>query len=360
MSAFSLAADVLRRGVSDRVFPGASAEVGTAASAVWQAQVGSLTYELDSPRVSIDTVFDLASLTKVVVTTTVAMRLVEAGKLALDAQVREYEPRWLADDRASVTARVLLEHASGLPAWAPLFRSREDRPSMLSAVLAAPLEYAPRSQSVYSDLGFILLGHLLETIDRRPLDVQFDEMAARWMTAEAAALPLVFNPPASWRPRIAPTRFNQWRDRLLAGEVDDDNAWVMGGVAGHSGLFGTAAAVGVFARGILRVLSGDREAERRFATRETVRLFLSRSTVPGSSRALGWDMMRTTSSCGSKMSAAAFGHTGFTGTSIWIDPERDVYAVLLTNRVHPEAGSTEPMQAVRRAFHDALLEGCSV
>jgi CubicO group peptidase (beta-lactamase class C family) len=323
----------------------------------WRAEAGSLTYEPASPRVSIDTVFDLASLTKVVVTTTLAMRLVEDGRLLLDAPVRDYEPRWRADDRASVTVRDLLEHASGLPAWAPLFRSQEDRQSMLSAVVAAPLEYAPRSQSVYSDLGFILLGHILETIDRRPLDVQFGEMAGRWPAAGAAVLPPMFNPPAPWRPRIAPTRFNEWRDRLLVGEVDDDNAWAMGGVAGHSGLFGTAAAVGVFARGILRVLSGDHDAERRFATRETVRLFLARSTVPGSSRALGWDLMRATSSCGSKMSAEAFGHTGFTGTSLWIDPVQDVYAVLLANRVHPEAGPNEPMQAVRRAFHDALLEG---
>jgi CubicO group peptidase (beta-lactamase class C family) len=203
----------------------------------------------------------------------------------------------------------------------------------------------------------MLLGHLLETIDGRSLDLQCEEMAAGWIAAGAGVLPLGFNPPASWRPRIAPTRFNEWRDRLLVGEVDDDNAWAMGGVAGHSGLFGTAAAVGVFARAILRVLSGDREAERRLATRETVRLFLSRSTVPGSSRALGWDLMRTTSSCGSKMSAAAFGHTGFTGTSLWIDPEQDFYVALLTNRVHPEAGPNEPMQDVRRAFHDALMEG---
>jgi CubicO group peptidase (beta-lactamase class C family) len=203
----------------------------------------------------------------------------------------------------------------------------------------------------------MLLGHLLETVDGRSLDLQCEEMAAGWMTAGARVLPLGFNPPASWRPRIAPTRFNEWRDRLLVGDVDDDNARAMGGVAGHSGLFGTAAAVGVFARVILQVLSGDCEAGRRFATRETVRLFLSRSTVPGSSRALGWDMMRTSSSCGSKMSAAAFGHTGFTGTSLWIDPEQGFYAVLLTNRVHPEAGPNEPMQDVRRAFHDALMTG---
>jgi CubicO group peptidase (beta-lactamase class C family) len=138
-------------------------------------------------------------------------------------------------------------------------------------------------------------------------------------------------------------------------EVDDENAWSMEGVAGHAGLFGTAEAVGTFARIVLQALRGAPEAERALAARSTVGLFLRPSAVPGSSRALGWDLMRPTSSCGTRMSASAFGHTGFTGTSLWIDPERDVYAVLLSNRVHPVAGPNEPMQAVRRAFHDALL-----
>jgi len=357
VSAFSRAIDVLRSGVAARVFPGACAEVGTADGAVWQGQAGSLTYEPGATPVTADTVFDLASLTKVIVTASVAMRLVEGGRLLLDAPVRDYEANWQGDDRTAVCVRDLLEHASGLPAWEPLWRAHADRDGILAAIAATPLECPPRSRSIYSDLGFMLLGHLLETVDGRSLDVQLEEMAAGSMAAGAAGVPLVFNPPASWRPRIAPTRFNEWRDRLLVGEVDDDNAWAMGGVAGHSGLFGTAAAVGVFARVILQVLSGDREAERRLATRETVRLFLSRSTVPGSSRALGWDMMRTSSSCGTKMSASAFGHTGFTGTSLWIDPEQDFYVALLTNRVHPEAGPNEPMQDVRRAFHDALTTG---
>jgi CubicO group peptidase (beta-lactamase class C family) len=357
VSAFLRAIDVLRSGVAARVFPGACAEVGTADGAVWQGQAGSLTYEPGATPATADTVFDLASLTKVIVTASVAMRLVEGGRLLLDAPVRDYEAKWQGDDRTAVCVRDLLEHASGLPAWEPLWRAHADRDGILAAIAATPLECPPRSRSIYSDLGFMLLGHLLEAADGRSLDLQCEEMAAGWMAAGAGVLPLGFNPPASWRPRIAPTRFNEWRDRLLVGEVDDDNAWAMGGVAGHSGLFGTAAAVGVFARGILQVLTGDREAERRLATRETVRLFLSPSTVPGSSRALGWDRMRTTSSCGSKMSAAAFGHTGFTGTSLWIDPEQGFYAVLLTNRVHPEAGPNDPMQAVRRAFHDALVEG---
>jgi CubicO group peptidase (beta-lactamase class C family) len=159
------------------------------------------------------------------------------------------------------------------------------------------------------------------------------------------------------RGRTAPTRFSDARERLLVAEVDDDNAWAMGGVAGHAGLFGTASAVGAFARLMLRALRGEREAERGLAAGATIRRFLAPSAVPGSSRALGWDLMRPTSSCGTAMSTAAFGHTGFTGTSLWIDPTLDFYAVLLTNRVHPVAGPNEPMQETRRAFHDALLQG---
>jgi CubicO group peptidase (beta-lactamase class C family) len=210
---------------------------------------------------------------------------------------------------------------------------------------------------VYSDLGFIVLGAVIECAGQAALDDQFDRVGGTWLPDGGEGLPLRFAPPSDWRGRTAPTRFSEARERLLAAEVDDDNAWAMGGVAGHAGLFGTASAVGAFARLVMRALGGDREAERRVAARDVIRRFLQPSAVPGSSRALGWDLMRPASSCGTRMSASAFGHTGFTGTSLWIDPVLDVYAVLLTNRVHPAAGPNELMQAVRRAFHDALLEG---
>ena len=163
---------------------------------------------------------------------------------------------------------------------------------------------------------------------------------------------LQFHPPALWHSRTAPTRVDPWRGRLLVGEVDDDNAWALGGAAGHAGLFGTASAVGDYARHVLQVLDGRVGAFRR----ETVDTFVTRrSEVPGSSRALGWDTMLPTSSCGTRMSARAFGHTGFTGTSLWIDPERDVYVVLLTNRVHPDP-SNDAIARVRREVHDAIMD----
>lgn len=356
MSTWNRALDVIRDGVSARIFPGACVEVGGAKAVRWREAVGSLSYEPDSPPVAADTVYDLASLTKPIATATVAMRLVEAGRLELSSAVAAHEPGWAGADRAGVTVQDLLEHAAGMPAWAPLWKAHAGREAVVASACAVPLEYPRRSKSLYSDVGFIVLGAVLEHAGQATLDDQFDPMCEHWLADGGEGLPLRFTPPPAWRGRTAPTRFSDARERLLVAEVDDDNAWAMGGVAGHAGLFGTAAAVGAFARTMMRALQGDREAERRLARRGTIRRFLAPSAVPGSSRALGWDLMRPTSSCGSRMSPSAFGHTGFTGTSLWMDPALDVYAVLLTNRVHPIAHANEPMQAVRRAFHDALLE----
>ena len=360
MSTWTRALAVLRGGVTAGVFPGACAEAGSGDGPQEQDAIGSLSYEADSPPVTSATVYDLASLTKPVAATAVAMRLVEEGRLDLASAVATHEPWWRGADRAHVTVQDLLEHASGLPAWAALWKGRAGRDPVVAAATGVPLEYVPRSQSVYSDVGFIVLGSVLERVGGATLDEQFDRMCGDWFPAAAESPPLCFRPPPPVRGLTAPTRFSDARERLLVAEVDDENAWAMGGVAGHAGLFGTATAVGTFARMVLRALRGDREAERRLATSGTIRRFLAPSTVPGSSRALGWDLMRPTSSCGTRMSASAFGHTGFTGTSLWIDPACDFYAVLLTNRVHPVAGPNEPIQAVRRAFHDALLEGSGI
>jgi CubicO group peptidase (beta-lactamase class C family) len=162
----------------------------------------------------------------------------------------------------------------------------------------------------------------------------------------------MFNPPRTLRDRTAPTEVDLWRGRLLQGEVHDENTWALGGAAGHAGLFGTAAGVGAFARGVLAdLIAGTGGPERPALQR-----FVQKSTVPGSSRALGWDTMLPTSSCGTRMSPRAIGHTGFTGTSLWIDPERDRYVVFLTNRVHPSRDNNQ-VQAVRRALHDAVNGG---
>lgn len=353
MNRFDRARDVLAAAIRAGVFPGCAAEAGSSRAADWQDALGALTYGLDAPAAGAASVYDLASLTKPIVTATVAMRLVESGALALDDAVADRERAWRGAGKASVTIRDLLEHASGLPAWAPLWRQARGA-ALVEAAAATPLEYEPRSRSVYSDLGFIVLGAILERAGGAGLDRLFEPVSGALSDEAGAAPELTFHPPAKWRSRIAPTRFAESRDRLLVGEVDDDNAWALGGVSGHAGAFGTAAAVGAFARALMRALAGDAPSGAAVAAPETIRAFLAPSRVPGSSRALGWDLMRPASSCGSRMSEAAFGHTGFTGTSIWIDPARDRYAVLLANRVHPDAGPVEAIQEVRRAFHDAL------
>lgn len=347
--------DLIARAVESRVCPAACVETGSRVGAVWRASAGALTYEPGAARADDGTVFDLASLTKVIATTSLTMRLVGTARLDLSAPVREWIPEWRGDDRAGVTVRDLLEHCSGLPAWAPLHQTCADRTEVLRAIAGWPLAYRPRRASVYSDLGFMLLGFVLEAAGGATLPDQWRAAVARGAAGTPDA-DLTFGARPEWLPRVAPARADSRRGYLLRGDVDDDNAWTFGGGAGHAGLFGTVTAVGAFARTVLGARAGVTSAETALASRDTVRVFLSPSAVPASSRACGWDLMRPTSSCGSRMSPAAFGHTGFTGTSLWIDPERDLYVVLLTNRVHPTAGSSDPIQALRRAVHDAVLD----
>jgi CubicO group peptidase (beta-lactamase class C family) len=346
---FRPAAAVIEHGLADRAFPAAVVEVGSRAGPLWQEAFGRLTFDPDSSAASVETVFDLASLTKVLATSTVAMRLLDTGSIRLTDRVSERLPEWRGQDREAVTLRDLLAHSSGLTNWLPFYRDYSGRSDFQQAICSLPLEYIPGSQSIYSDLGFILLAFVLEDAGR----TRFDQLAISALSGLTSS-PMMFNPPPGLRPRIAPTKIDPWRGRLLVGEVDDENCWALGGAAGHAGLFGTAIAIGDVARLILAALKGD---DARVAEPDTVRTFVTRAGAI-SSRALGWDTMLSTSSCGSKMSARAFGHTGFTGTSLWIDPEADVYVVLLTNRVHPTRENTM-IQQIRPAFHDAVMGSLS-
>lgn len=337
---------LLADAVARRVTPGAVIEVGRRDGPLWTAAAGRLTYEPDAPAAMVETVFDLASLTKVIATTTFLMQLADRGRLALTDPVARWLPEWRGVDRDHVTLADLLAHCSGLTAHLPLYRDYRGRADMQPAICQLPLEYPPRSQAVYSDLGFILLGFIVEDAAAQALDEQMVELVARLDLGD-----LRYRPPRAWRPRTAPTVFDPWRGRLLVGEVHDGNAWALDGVAGHSGLFGTAGAVGRFARAVLRTLTAG---EPQLARPATLGRFLKKSAVPGSSRALGWDTMRPTSSCGSTMSPLAIGHTGFTGTSLWIDPAQDLYVVLLTNRIHGD-GDPESIMDLRRGVHDAVI-----
>ena len=327
---------ILDRAITSRVFPGAVVEVGRTNGAMITVAAGRQTYQAQSPAVDAHTVYDLASLTKVLGTGALIAGEVASGRMRLNDRVRHWIDAWTGEERQVVTLRDLLEHASGLPAHRQYYKSREGRPSFELAICEEPLDYPPRMQSIYSDPGFMLLGFAIENAAGAPLDWQFNAWRAREVGADVE---IRYNPTAEWRPRIAPTEITELgEDRR--GDVHDENAQALGGVAAHAGLFGTAAAVGVIARWWMRSPS--------------LSLFASKSSVPGSSRALGWDTMLQTSSCGTRMSASAIGHTGFTGTSLWIDPANDLYVVILTNRVHPTREG-EGIQGVRRAVHDAIL-----
>jgi CubicO group peptidase (beta-lactamase class C family) len=343
-----------RRVVEDahraRTFPAASFDVGTSSASLWTGAVGTLTFDAAAPPATLATPFDLASLTKVIATASVIMELVRTDALRLDEPVSAFFADWRGTDRDRVTVRDLLEHASGLPARLvdPPPGTRREFEYDIGRI---PLEYEPRSRSIYSDLGFLLRAFLAADRGGALLAEQFDRVTARLPGLEVPTFDLA----PDRKGLAAPTRpmdEDLRRGRLLVGEVHDNYAAALGGVAGHAGLFATAPAVGAFARAVLRAARGAPGAPLPF-TPALVREFTTRTTVPGSSRALGWDTMLPTSSCGARMSREAFGHVGFTGTSLWIDPPRDRYFVLLANRVC-EGGTLEEMRAVRRAFHDAL------
>lgn len=341
-------AALLADAVAGGVTPGAVVEAGRASGAVFTNVAGRLTYADDAAAVTTATVYDLASLTKVIATTTLAMQAHAAGRLTLDTRLAAH--LGLDTSYGVATIRDLLEHAAGFPAHRPFYRQVAGRAAYLARLVAEPATSPPRTASVYTDLGAILLGLLLERTGDAPLDAQF----AAFVGEVLGPADLTFCPPAAWRARLAPTSLSPWRGRVVVGAVHDDNAAALGGVAGHAGLFGTAAGVGAFARWLLAHLIGDGPPWRD-VTSALVRQFATPSTVPGSSRALGWDTMRPTSSCGTRLSAQAIGHTGFTGTSLWIDPVRDLYVVTLTNRVHP-TGEREGIHALRVAVHDAVAD----
>lgn len=342
---FDAARHVLTQAISSRAFPAAVVEVGDATRPLWAEAFGSLTFDDGAAAAELDTVFDLASLTKVLAATPLLMQLVERGGFALDDPLARHLRQWRGAEREAVTLRDLLAHCSGLPGYRPLYLRERDEVGFATAIARTAFEYQPRSHSIYSDLDMMLLGFVLGGAG------ELGNRLAALLRQMAVVEPLQFHPPLLWRKRIAPTARDAWRGRLLVGEVDDLNAWALGGAAGHAGLFGTAQAVGACARHLLQVLDGRAGA----FSRDTLLEFTRRDgRVAGSSRALGWDTMLPTSSCGRLMSASAFGHTGFTGTSLWIDPERAVYVVLLTNRVHPDR-LNDAIKQVRPALHDAVM-----
>jgi len=346
---FARAFAVLEEGIAQRAFSDATTAVVFRGELLALKAVGRFTYDPDSPAVQPDTIYDLASVTKVVATTAIAMRMFERGDLDLDAPVASFRPEFAAGDarRKQVTIRMLLAHSSGLPAYVKLFETCRKRQELIDAAMRVPLAADPMTRAEYSDIGFILLGEILEQIADEPLD----RFAQREVFGSLALTQTCFCPPQSLRLSIPPTEDDKtFRHRVIQGEVNDENASVMGGVAGHAGVFAPAEDVARFAQCML-------DGGAPIFKPDTVELFTRREESPaGTSRALGWDTPSQPSQSGQFFSPRSFGHLGYTGTSLWIDPERELAVVLLTNRTWPDRKS-QAIKQIRPRFHDAVVDG---
>jgi serine-type D-Ala-D-Ala carboxypeptidase len=347
---FAAAYSVLEQAVSEQAFPGAAFGVLSQGQVLALDGVGGFTYDQATTPVTASTVYDLASITKVIATTSMAMLLHQNGPLSLDQSLAQVLPGFAqgepsGSERRAVTLRMLLAHASGLPGYVRFFEGTRGREELLDACLRLPLETSPGSHAEYSDPGFILLGRALEIIAGEGLE----SFCAREVFAPLGMSSTCFRPPADWRLAIPPTEDDTTlRHRVIQGEVQDENCFILGGVGGHAGLFSNALDALLYAGCLL-------DKHQRFAP-ATVELFTTRAGLPPeSSRALGWDTPSQPSSSGRFFSRHSAGHLGYAGTSLWIDFERQLAVVLLTNRTWPHRNS-QAIRAVRPAFHDAVME----
>jgi CubicO group peptidase (beta-lactamase class C family) len=364
---FRNAFDLLQNAITSHAFPARSLAVTLRGELIAHYALGRFTYDPASPPVATNSIFDLASVTKAVATTTMAMILYERGLLDLEAPVTAIVPEFAGDDprRRDVTLRMLLAHTSGLPAYEKLFLRSKTRDALLTAAFTTNLTADPGTRAEYSDIGFIILGVALERLADEPLDT----FCQREIFGPLGMSHTTFNPPKTWKDKIIPTTdecgagaparepliasakpaSGTFRGRIIQGEVQDENASVLGGVAGHAGLFAPCEDVAVFAHALL---SGGRPILRP----DTIELFTRRESSPeGTSRALGWDTPSNPSQSGKYFGPRSYGHLGYTGTSLWIDPDRQLSITLLTNRTWPD-GQNQAIKQVRPAFHDAIID----
>jgi beta-N-acetylhexosaminidase len=347
--------DVIEKAIADKAFPGATLAVGYRGKVAVHA-FGKLSYDSKAAATVATTMYDIASLTKVAATTTLVAKLAEgdfAVPLDLDAKIERYLPEWAsgpnAEWRHRVTVRHLLTHTSGLPPFKEYWRKSKNKQDTLTKIFAEPLEYEPGMKEVYSDLGIILMAEIIERLTGRTLD----DLARSYIFSPLGMQDTMYRPPKQLWPQIAPTEIdNNLRHRLVQGEVHDENAFAIGGVSGHAGLFSTAPDLAAFCQ---MLLNGGMYAHQRILRRATIAQFTTPQQLSGGTRTLGWAVPTEGGSSGHYFSAHSFGHTGFTGTSIWIDPDRQLFVVLLTNRVHPTRENIK-IQQVRPALHDAVMQ----
>ncbi len=333
---------------AEGAFPGGVLAVGHRRALVHLKPFGRLTYDEDAPEVTEDTIYDIASVTKVVATTTMAMILANEGRLELDSPVQDFLPGFTGEGKEEVTVRQLLTHSSGLDWWAPLYEELEGQKAYVERIQTMDLVYEPGSQSKYSDLGLILLGEILERVAGESIDTY----VRRRVFEPLGMTETRYRPGPDLIERIAPTEKDSWRGRMIRGEVHDENAHALGGVAPHAGLFSTAGDLARFAQ---MMVNGGVFEHQRIVSRWLVETFTRKAGIPDSTRALGWDTKSPeNSSAGTLFSANSYGHLGFTGTSLWIDPERQLFVILLTNRVHPTR-ENNLIRKVRPAVADAVV-----
>jgi CubicO group peptidase (beta-lactamase class C family) len=358
MSRFPAAHALLTDAIQEHAFPGAAYGVLLRGQVVATESVGRFTYELEAAPVLPETIFDIASVSKVLATTAMAMLLYQRGQLKLDEPIADRLPEFVRhapfdSPRRQVTARMLLAHSSGLPAYARLFENCRTPATLLDACLHMPLEALPETQTVYSDVGFIILGHLLETLAGDSID----QYCQREIFSPLQMTSTQYCPPPAIRPSIPPTAIGSpIRPNVLQGEVNDDNCFILGGISGHAGIFSSAADILRFGACILG--NGP-----HIFSPQTIATFTTAHRLPGApenaTRALGWDIPSQPSSSGQYFSLHSVGHLGYTGTSLWIDVDKQLAITLLTNRTYPGDQSEDvsrQIQDVRPRFHDAVLQ----
>ncbi len=369
---------VVEKAVADKAFPGATIAVGYRGKVSYHSS-GKLSYNAGSPATQINTMYDLASLTKVVVTTTLVEMLVEGdfpSPLDLDAPIERYLPEWIEGPQADspnkvtvknlqqlqdwpsgrqvawrhkVTVRYLMTHTSGLPPFKEYWRTSKGKQDTLKDIFAERLEYEPGTKVVYSDLGIILMAEIIQRLTGKPLD----ELANEYIFGPLGMKNTMYNPPKNLWPEIAPTEVDtQLRHKLVQGEVHDENAYAIGGVSGHAGVFSTSPDLAAFCQ---MLLNGGVYAHHRILKRATIAEFTVPQPLAQNTRTLGWVVPTEGNSSGHYFSPHSYGHTGFTGTTIWIDPDRQLFVVLLTNRVNPTR-ENHKIAEVRPEVHDAVMK----
>jgi CubicO group peptidase (beta-lactamase class C family) len=340
----------LNQTISDSAFPGCAISVGYRGKLIFEQSFGNFTYDPHSPKVEVNSIFDLASVTKVIATTTITMILYDQERLDLDQKVVEIVPKFHGKNKETVTIRHLLTHTSGLPGWVQFYLTLEGKERIVQEICDIELINEPGTTYVYSDLGMIMMQKVLETVTLKSLD----QLVRDYITIPLDMNRTFYNPDSSLKNQIVPTEVSEWHQKLVHGYVHDENTFVMGGVSGHAGLFSTVQDLSIFCQ---MHLNGGIYNNQSILKSETIDLFTHKQNiVEGSTRALGWDTRSEENSmAGSLMSIHAFGHSGFTGTTIWIDPENQVFVVLLSNRVYPTRENRKISQ-VRPIVHNYVMK----